>query len=329
MNNKIKSDSKKNSSHYNKKNNFDKNKRSNADREYVDKENEKSQSPKRKLASKPPYQISANLRNEQEQESVVTTKSLTVAKKISSEMKIYGVNACLAAFARRGKDTVRVYVETDKVKTFSKLLKQCAKGKIAYKIVDKEELNKVTDTTHHEGICLIIRKKEVFNFKKFLSSITPQTKNACVVALENVQNPHNVGAFLRVCANFGVDALLLQEPQLALSGAVYRTAEGGAEWVQVLETGELLKAVEEFKRQGFQVYGTSSHGQVSLEKNKFEQKCVILFGSESHGLSPSLLNCCDKVLCIPQSGRVESLNISCAASVVLYEHFKQTHPFSH
>jgi len=141
-----------------------------------------------------------------------------------------------------------------------------------------------------------------------------------------VQNPHNVGAILRVCANFSVDGLLLQEPQLALSGAVYRTAEGGAEWVQILETGELLKALEEFKNQGFKIYGTSSHAGKALDKTKFFEKCVILFGSESDGLSPALLKCCDNTIFIPQSGHVESLNVSCAASVILYEHYKAKQP---
>ncbi len=132
-----------------------------------------------------------------------------------------------------------------------------------------------------------------------------------------------MGAILRVCANFAADGLLLQEPQLAVSGAVYRTAEGGAECVQILETGELLKALEEFKKQGFKIYGTTSHAGKPLEKNQFSEKCVILFGSEAEGLSPALLKCCDVLLGIPQSGYVESLNVSCAASVVLYSHFIQ------
>ena len=252
----------------------------------------------------------------------VTTKSLTVAKKVSSEMKIYGVNACLTAFEKRPQDIVRVYVEPNKVKTFSKLLKTCATKKIAYKVITQEELNKVTDTTHNEGICLIVRKKPVFNFKKFLSSLAKDQEKSCVVVLEGVSNPHNVGAILRVCANFAVDGLLLQEPQLAMSGAVYRTAEGGAEWVQILETGELAKALEEFKRQGFQIVGTSSHGGKPLNQSPFPNKCVILFGSETDGLSSQLLKICDKTVFIPQSGHVESLNVSCAASVVLYEHFR-------
>lgn len=241
-------------------------------------------------------------------------------KGLNTEMKIYGANACEATFERRIQDIVKVYVETDKVKNFSRLLKKCAEKKIAYKIIPQEEMNKVTESGHHEGICCLVKKKEIINFKKFLSRINEQSKHACVVALEKVQNPHNIGAILRVCANFAVDALLLQEPQLAMSGAVCRTAEGGAEWVQIIETGELVKAIEEFKKQGFTIYGSSSHAKASLQKVKFSKKSVILFGSEADGLSPALTKCCDHILLIPTSGHVESLNVSCAASVILYQH---------
>jgi TrmH RNA methyltransferase len=257
---------------------------------------------------------------------IVTTKSLTVAKKVSAEMKMVGINACLAAFKARPQDIVRVYVESNKIKIFSKILKHCSDKKIAYKILPQEDIDKITETAHNEGVCFIVRKRELFNFKKFLSNIPANAKHSSVVALEDVQNPHNIGAILRVCANFGVDGLLLEEPQLTQSGAVFRTAEGGAEHVQILETGELLKALEEFKRKGFKVYGTSSHGGQSLAKTQFHEKCVLLFGSESEGLSKNLLKICDETICIPQSGHVESLNVSCAASVILYEQFKKITP---
>lgn len=259
---------------------------------------------------------------DEEEPKIVTTKSLTVAKKVSSEMKIYGRNAAYATFARRPEDIVKVYVESEKVKDFSRILKKCAEKKVAYKIIPQEEMNKVTESNHNEGVCLIVRKREVINFKKFLSKIPDSSKNTCIVALENVQNPHNIGAILRVCANYSVDALLMQDPQLTQSGAVYRTAEGGAEWVQIIETGELAKAVEECKKHGFHVYGTSSHGGKSLDKVKFSEKSIILLGSESDGISPNLSKCCETMVCIPNSGHVESLNVSCAASVILYEQFK-------
>ncbi len=258
----------------------------------------------------------------EETPKVVTTKSLTVAKRAASETKMVGVNACLEAFRVRPQDVVRVYVETNKVKIFSKVLKECAKKKIAYKVVSQEDIDKVTETTHNEGVCFLVRKRDVMNFKKFLSLRKELGKPTTIVALENVQNPHNIGAILRVCANFGVDAILMEDPQMTQSGAVYRTAEGGAEHVQIIETGELQKALEELKRKGFEVYGTSSHGGVSLEKVSFAQNSVILFGSEADGLSKTLMATCSKTLCIPNTGHVESLNVSCAASVILYEQFK-------
>ncbi len=318
------------------KNNFEKrnpDKKSTGKRELEKKSSDKKSYPKREpektsFAKKTPVyeypkrvlaEITKTVEpSESQEESFVSKKNMD--KK--SEIKIYGVNACYAAFETRPQDILRVYIEPNKVKHFAKLLKVCAEKKIAYKLIPQDELNKVTETTHNEGICLLVKRKEVINFKKFLGRLTPEDKYSCVVALEHVQNPHNIGAVLRVCANFAVDAMLLHEPQIAQSGAVYRTAEGGAEFVDILETGELLKAVEEFKNQGYKVYGTTSHSGNSLVKSKFSHKCVILFGSESEGLSPSLSKICDEMIFIPQTGRVESLNVACAASVVLYEYYK-------
>lgn len=248
---------------------------------------------------------------------------LTIAKQVRNEMKIYGVNAAKTTFKKRPEEIFRVYIDKEKVKDFTVELKQCAKLKIAYKLVTPEDLAKVTESTHHEGICVLARKKSIVNFKKFLFQNENSAKHSCVVALENVQNPHNVGAILRVCANFGVDALLLEEPQLALSGSVFRTSEGGAECVPIIETGELTKALDEFKKQGYTIFATSSHRGKALEKTKFPAKTLILFGSESEGLSSQLMKSSNELLCIPQTGHVESLNVSCAASVILYERFKQ------
>ncbi len=237
-----------------------------------------------------------------------------------NEMKFYGVNACQALFLNRPQDLIRVYVDSQKVKNFSKILKHCAEKKIAYKIIPADELNKVTESTHHEGICILAKKKNAINFKKFLEEFQiKKQEHCCVVVLEGVENPHNIGAILRVCANFSVDGLLISEPKLAQSAAAYRTSEGGAEWVRILETGELPRALEVFKQQGFQVLGTSSRGGKSLAKTAFPKLSVIIFGSEADGISSQISKMCDQSIYIPQSGRVESLNVACAASVILYE----------
>lgn len=236
-----------------------------------------------------------------------------------SEIKIYGINACLAVFKKRPDDVVRVYITEELTPRFSKILKHYAQKKIAYKIVGPDDLFKITESTHHEGVCFLTRKVSPTNFKQFL--LDNPTDPTCVVALEHVTNPHNMGAILRVCAHFSVKAVLQQEP--LLSGAIYRTAEGGAEWVSLLRTGELNKALIETKKKGFRIYGTSSHTGTPLPRVSFAPRSVILFGSESIGLSKPALQCCDEIICIPHADHTDSLNVSCAASVILYEVAKQ------
>jgi TrmH RNA methyltransferase len=240
----------------------------------------------------------------------------------SVEMKICGVNACNAAYEKRSSDIVRAYVTEKRLKLFSNLLKYCAKNKRAYRIVTEEELGKITESTHHEGVCLLVKRTPLQSEADFLNKQKKSTKKSCIVALENVENPHNIGAILRVCANFGADALLVSNTKQAQSTAAYRTAEGGAEWVSVLETENLLNSISSFKKAGYKIIGTSSHVANSLYKEIFPNKVLLLLGSETEGLSSDILRACDSRVCIHSTGHVESLNVACATGILLNEFYR-------
>lgn len=236
-----------------------------------------------------------------------------------AEMKITGINACLMTYEKRPTDIIRAYVAEDNLKHFSKLLKYCAQNKRAYRIVPHEELNKITESTHHEGICLLVKKIPLLKDTDFLANSKNDKRVSCIVALENVENPHNIGAILRVCANFGAQALLLENAKQAQSTAAYRTAEGGAEWVPILETQNLVNALSHFKKHGWRIVATSSHVKHSLYEEKFSHKTLILLGSETQGLSREALLASESQVYIPSTGHVESLNVACATSVILNE----------
>jgi TrmH RNA methyltransferase len=237
------------------------------------------------------------------------------------EMKICGVHACKAVFLKRPQDIIRVYVTEENIKDFNKILKFCAEKKLAYRVLNSQEMEKVSESNHHEGVCFLIKKQPVANVADYLSQ-TQQNKADCVVALENVQNPHNLGAIIRVCASFGAQAILVSHTDPALSGAAFRIAEGGAEFIKLIATENLEKSVLDFKAKGYTAITTSSHNGKSLFEEKMPAKTLVIFGSESQGISPALFKTGDKTLKIPSTGHVESLNIACATSVILAEYWR-------
>lgn len=234
------------------------------------------------------------------------------------EMKIYGVNAVLAAFKKRPNDIIRVYLIKEQSKTFNELTRFCASNKKAFHIVENEEMEKVSSSTHHEGICVLIRRKAFLTLKEL-----PMKSSMLILALENVSNPHNLGAIMRTAAHFGVNAILLPDAKPAQSAAAIRTAEGGAETLPLISAPNFKEALNSLKQSGFDLMATSSHAKSNLFTHKFNPKTVIVLGEERLGLSKDIIKLCSTTINIEGTGNVESLNVSVASSIILAQFWQQ------
>ena len=145
------------------------------------------------------------------------------------EIKVCGRHACRALFERRAARILRVYLKEELVKPFGDLLHTCAELHRPYKIVDDEELERITESRHHEGICVVASAEAPPALAEILAAPGP----AWLVALAGVENPHNTGAIVRTAAHFGARAVLIEGVAKRLPPVVYRTAQGGAEGVEV------------------------------------------------------------------------------------------------
>jgi 23S rRNA (guanosine2251-2'-O)-methyltransferase len=148
-------------------------------------------------------------------------------------------------------------------------------------------------------------------------------KNALVVLLDEVTDPHNYGAILRSCDQFGVDLVVTRNRRAAKNAdVVERTSAGASSWVKSAEVANLPRAVELLKDADFWVYGADMSGEPIYRRNLRGRVAVIL-GAEGSGLSRLLKSSCDGIISIPSKGRIDSLNVSVAAGVILYEIVRQ------
>jgi TrmH RNA methyltransferase len=253
-----------------------------------------------------------------------------------AESRVYGKSACRALFVRRAGDILRVYLTEERVRDFGDLLSTCARLHLPYRIIPAEEMEAVTESRHHEGICIVARARTAARLEDLLRAPGP----GCVLGLAGVGNPHNVGAILRTAAHFGARGVVFfagevskghgqgdvgaTMPRLPPSAA--RTAEGGAEWLDLVFDGEPARVLRAARTAGFSVVATSSHapgaaGQV-LYAAPLPARLLLLLGAEDAGLPPALLQAADTVMAIPGSGQVESLNVAAAAAVLLAEHWR-------
>ncbi len=254
----------------------------------------------------------------------MTKTNSTSRQRRQAETRVYGQSAVAAVFHHRPEDVVKAYVHRRVAEQFASQLKQLAQRKVAYKWVEDEDLEKLTATPHHGGICLVVRRRESKTLESLLGALGKRRK-ACLILLENVGNPHNLGAILRSAAHFAADAVLVKDAAAAEAGATCRTAAGGAEVVPVVSYGDIAQALRLLTEAGFSLFATSSHSGSSLFECALPARVVFLFGEEQHGLSAEAFAGSTRQLSIPGSGAVESLNVGVAASVLLAEYWRQQH----
>jgi len=235
-----------------------------------------------------------------------------------SEETYHGVRACLAIFARRPQDIVRVYVTAERRREAAALLRHCTETRKGFQIVAAENLARISGSMHHEGIAVLARACP----RGTLADLLERPRPGPLLYLDGVQNPHNLGALLRTAAHFGAAAILGPRGGLpSLSPAAVRVAEGAAEFVPVCDVERPVSDLRLLKREGFSVVITSSHrGRSAFEASAgWGGRVVLVLGSEGAGVSPPIAALADEFVRIPGTERVESLNVSVACGILLAE----------
>lgn len=240
------------------------------------------------------------------------------------EMRIHGWRAAMAVCEHRRDAVRKVHYTADRLDALRPMLSWCAKNKVGYREVGADELERISGSQHHEGICLDVIRRPQPEFRDLLDDLA-DTPGACtLVYLDGVGNPHNLGAILRSCAHFGVRAVLYPGTSSGgLSSAACRVAEGGAEHVDMIPLMRPLSALRELNTLGFTLAATTPHEAADLYETRFPQRTVVILGAEGEGMSAELLAAAGLRCRIPGSGKVESLNVSAAAAVLLGEVWRQ------
>jgi TrmH RNA methyltransferase len=231
-------------------------------------------------------------------------------------LRLYGLNAVRAVFARRPQAIRKLYLAEARIPQLQPLLKWCVANRIGYRVVEEGDLQKLAASSHHEGVVAEVLREEPQSLTQWLRELPDGPQ--CALWLDGVGNPHNLGAILRAAAHFGVAAVLLPKAStLALSGAAARVAEGGAEALPFVRMGREDNAMAQLRGAGFALAATVVRGGADLFATALPQRLVYVLGAEGEGMDAGLAAACDLRLSIPGSGAVESLNVAAATAVLL------------
>ena len=232
------------------------------------------------------------------------------------ELRLYGLNAVRAAFARRPDALRKLYLLEARIPQLQPLLKWCVAHRIGYRVVEEADLQKLAASAHHEGVVADVLREEPQSLTAWLRALPPGPQ--CALWLDGVGNPHNLGAILRSAAHFGAAAALIpKHSPLSLSGAAARVAEGGAEHVPFVRLGREDNAIAQLRGAGFGLAATVVRGGSDVFATSLPSRLVYVIGAEGEGMDPALAAACDLRVSIPGSGVVDSLNVAAATAVLL------------
>lgn len=240
------------------------------------------------------------------------------------EQRLYGLNACLAMFARRPADLRKVWLLESRIPKLKDVLAHCVQHRIGYSVVGEDDLQKLAASSHHEGVVFGAMPAPELSLSGWLRELPPGPQLA--LWLDGVGNPHNLGAILRSAAHFGVAGLLLpKESPLAISGAAARVAEGGAERVPLVRLGRADNSLAQLQSAGFTAAATVVRGGQPLYGAALPERLLLLMGAEQSGLDPLLADATSLRLQVPGTGAVESLNVAAATALFVGEWWRQRH----
>lgn len=189
--------------------------------------------------------------------------------------------------------------------------------------VSKEQIESVVGRDAvHQGMIARVQPLPTYTLDDLIADTRAQT-NTLVVILDQVSDPHNIGAIMRSATAFNASALILPDagaPQE--SGTLAKSASGALETLPLIRVSNLARAMEQLKKADFWCVGMDGHASKSIMEQKLPNKCALIMGSEGDGMRRLTMENCDYLTKLPMSDKMESLNVSNACAIALYEWFR-------
>jgi len=197
---------------------------------------------------------------------------------------------------------------------------------IASQPCDRKKLDKLTDQAVHQGIVARIRARPLPGDSQLAELIESLGNRAFLLFLDGVQDPHNLGACIRTAEAAGTQAVVFQKERAAsLSPVARKAAVGAAERLPLFQVNNLARALENTKQAGIRVIGAAGGAAADIYSLDLTGPVAVVMGAEGAGIRERIRGICDQLVAIPMAGEAESLNVSVAAGVVLFEAGRQRH----
>ena len=237
---------------------------------------------------------------------------------------IEGRNAVLEAF-RSGRPIDKLFVQEGcqdgPVRT---IVREAKKHDTILQFVSRERLTQISDTGKHQGVIAYAAAYEYASVEDMLELAEKKGEDPFLILLDNIEDPHNLGAVIRTADAAGAHGVIIPKRRSAgLTAIVGKTSAGAVAHVPVARVPNLPALLKELKEEGVWIFGAAMDGSTPLHQADLKGPAAIVIGSEGDGMGRLVAENCDFTVSIPMFGKINSLNASAAAAVLLYEAVRQ------
>lgn len=222
-----------------------------------------------------------------------------------------------------GKNPVRqLFLENKEIKELwivgneNEMESLAARHHIKVRKTDKKYLTKLTGSERHQNVAAEVNDYKTYSIEELME--TANGKHGLLILLDELEDPHNLGAILRSADAVGANGVIFKKTHaVGLTPTVAKVSAGAIDTVKCAAVTNLSRAIEKLQKNGWWIVGTDMHGE-DYRKLKYDFNCVLVIGNEGKGISRLIKEKCDYVVKIPMVGKIESLNASVSAGILMY-----------
>ena len=244
---------------------------------------------------------------------------------MSKSIYIYGFHSIEAQLNSKPEDILNVFFQSGKSDIrISKITSILSNQKISFSKINKNRLDQLTKSELHQGVVAEIILPQLPGQEELIKLVTKLSSNPLILMLDSIQDPRNLGACLRSANAAGVDCVVVNKDGSAPINAVdHKTSSGAINQLQIFQVTNLVRTIKALKDKKLWILGLDGRASTSIYDVNLIDSTVIVMGSEGKGLRQLIKKTCDQLVTIPMIGNIESLNVSVATGIALFESRRQ------
>ena len=240
-----------------------------------------------------------------------------------NENQVEGRNAVLEVF-KSGRDIEKIIVAKGNTEgTIRPIMSMAAEKGVVLQQVERRRLDEMSQTKNHQGVIAIVSSHSYVDVEDILERARQKGKDPFIIILDEITDPHNLGAILRTADAAGADGVIISKRRsVGLTATVAKTSAGAIEYVPVAKVTNIAKTIDDLKKEGLWIACTDMDGKSYFESD-LKGPIALVIGSEGDGVGRLVKEKCDFTVSIPMYGEISSLNASVAAALFMYEVVRQ------